>query len=90
MKCQEFIIRYLRVSYYSVWFLSTLVDVTLEYFSMDCRWECYTTGSRITKNIVRSLLKDYKKKNECTKKKLRLVVPPDVMADKINIFSKYL
>ena len=56
---------------------------------MDCKWECYTTGSRITKNIVRSLLKDYKKKNECTKK-LRLVVPPDVMADKINIFSKYL
>ena len=56
---------------------------------MDCKWECYTAGSRITKNIVRSLLKDYKKKNECTKK-LRLVVPPDVMADKINIFSKYL
>jgi len=57
---------------------------------MDCKWECYTAGSRITKNIVRSLFKRFtRRKNECTKK-LRLVVPPDVMADKINIFSKYL
>ena len=57
---------------------------------MDCKWGCYTTGSRITKNIVRSPFKRLQEENGCTKKKLRLVVPPDVMVDKINIFSKYL